>query len=305
MVKELTKFICATACSALFCGYAFCESIPRDFVKVEGATIKGKVNGSNVFMEDWSNVIIDNLYVCDHEVTQKEYETYCNYGGKKTPTESYGKGDDVPAYYVSWYDAIVYCNLRSMDEGLTPVYSLKGETDPKNWKGIVSTDGKYCGPASINPTWNSIKTDGNADGYRLPTEEEWEYIAREVDYNTVFTSYYKFSGSDIIDDVAWYTGNSWVKEQKGNSTVSHPQVKTIKGKNPNNKGIFDMSGNVAEWCWNFSGRNDLLKLQNEPAVRGGSVYSDENMCAAIARSSIFAFMRKEDVGFRVVRLCLE
>lgn len=297
---KMRGLICTAACIALFGGNAFCESVPTDFVKVKGATINGKVNGSNVFMEDWSKVIIDNLYVCDHEVTQKEYETYCNYGGKETPTENYGKGDNVPVYYVSWYDAIVYCNLRSMNEGLTPAYSIKGETDPKKWKGIVSADGKYCGPSIINLTWNTMKYDGGADGYRLLTEEEWEYIARDSSNNLRYDTY---SGSNIIEEVAWYSGNSWITEHKGNSSIRHARVYPIKGKKPNSRSIYDMSGNVAEWCWNWHGQE--LKIKNEPAVRGGSVFSDENNCASVARSSLSAFMRDKGVGFRIARLCIE
>ena len=109
---------------------------------------------------------IGNLWVCDHEVTQKEYETYCKYGGDKDPSYSYGgnkgDGDDYPVYHVNWYDALVYCNLRSMAEGLNPVYKIKkdggadGEltTNPAEWVDIMSDTTvnpvKYCGPSASN-----------------------------------------------------------------------------------------------------------------------------------------------------------
>ena len=73
-----------------------------------------------------------------YEVTQAEYEKYCSYTGTDSPSSSYGDGDNYPAYYVSWYDALVYCNKRSMAEGLTPCYSISDSTDPEDW-GAVPT----------------------------------------------------------------------------------------------------------------------------------------------------------------------
>ncbi|MBQ7158089.1 MAG: hypothetical protein IJS09_01505 [Treponema sp.] len=72
---------------------------------------------------------------------------------------------------MNWYDTIVYCNLRSMAENLTPVYKLGGETDPTNWSGIVGDAGtKFCGPSSSDTAWDGITADFSADGYRLPTD---------------------------------------------------------------------------------------------------------------------------------------
>lgn len=107
-------------------------AVPEGFVTVEGSTVVGgtKFNDTygctGVFVEGRS-VTISTFWICDHEVTQKEYETYCKYGGT-APSDEYGKGDNYPAYYVNWYDAIVYCNLRSKKEGLTPCYKLKIST---------------------------------------------------------------------------------------------------------------------------------------------------------------------------------
>ena len=98
------------------------------FVPVQGKTVSGAVQDSSIFIEG-RTVQIGNLWVCDHEVTQKEYTTYCKYGSS-IPDETNGVGDNYPAYYLNWYDAVVYCNLRSMAENLTPVYKIGNETDP-------------------------------------------------------------------------------------------------------------------------------------------------------------------------------
>ena len=106
--------------------------VPEGFVLIPAGTFQ---MGSN---EGYSNnkpvhevTITKPFYMGKYEVTQAEYEKYCSYGSD-SPSSSYGDGDNYPAYYVSWYDALVYCNKRSIAEGLTPCYSIKGSTDPKD-----------------------------------------------------------------------------------------------------------------------------------------------------------------------------
>ena len=265
------------------------SSVPTGFVKVTGATVSSAVSGSNVFITD-RTVTIPDMYVCDHEVTQAEYEKYCKYGSS-SPSSSYGDGDNYPAYYVNWYDAIVYCNLRSMAENLTPVYAISGETDPKNWTDIVSSDGKYCGPSSSNSTWNGVAMDSSANGYRLPTEAEWEYIAREENKGTT-----TYSGSNTIDDVAWYTANSDSKTHE------------VKGKTANSLGIYDMSGNVYEWCYDWYGSISSSTAASgacsgsDRVLRGGSWINYAGFCEVSYRGIIGRpYVRNYCMGFRLVR----
>ena len=267
-------------------------TISEGFVEVTGTTITGSESwtpSSSVFVSGRS-ITIPDMYVCDHEVTQAEYETYCKYGSS-SPSSSYGYGDNYPVYYVNWYDAIVYCNLRSIDEGLTPAYKIGEETDPAKWSGIVgdSTNG-YCGPSSINSTWNALTYDKEADGYRLPTEAEWEYIAREEGTSTT-----TYSGSDTIDEVAWYSSNS-------------SKTHEVKGKNANSLGIYDMSGNVYEWCYDWYGYTVSSSTADTGASsgsyrvnRGGSWNDYANYASVSGRSNNYPNSRYNNLGFRVVR----
>ena len=267
------------------------------FVPVQGTTVSGAVADSSVFIEG-RTVTIGNLWVCDHEVTQKEYTTYCKYGSS-IPGETYGVGDNYPAYYLSWYDAVVYCNLRSMAENLTPVYKIGEETDPTKWEGIAgNATEKYCGPSKGTSKWDykgtydpdgGIVADFAANGYRLPTEVEWEYIAREAN-----NSAYTYSGSNEIDDVTWYKDNSDGK------------IHEVKGKTANALGIYDMSGNVWEWCFDWAG-----KINSEtPSTgvqtgagrfrRGGNAREKEENCTVFHRAATAPEIRAF-YGLRVVR----
>ena len=264
-------------------------NIPEGFVKVKGTAITGSESWtptSDVFVSGRS-ITIPDMYVCDHEVTQAEYEKYCKYGSS-SPSSSLGDGDNYPAYYVNWYDAIVYCNLRSINEGLTPAYKIGEETDPAKWSGIVgnATNG-YCGPSSRNSTWDELTYDKEANGYRLPTEAEWEYIAREAGTSTT-----TYSGSDTVDEVAWYDNNS--------SNKTHE----VKGKKANSLGIYDMSGNVYEWCYDWNGivssstADTGASSGSSRVLRGGCWYYYDRKCQVSCRSFTDPDSR---FGFRVVR----
>jgi len=235
------------------------------------------------------------FYMGKYEVTQAEYEKYCSYTGSNSPSSSYGDGDNYPAYYVSWYDALVYCNKRSMEENLTPCYSIDGSTDPEHW-GAVPT--AYNDP--LRDTWDAVECNWNANGYRLPTEAEWEYAARAGDNTVDSLTYSGTSDVNKLGDYAWYCDNS-------NSTTHE-----VGTKLPNAFGLYDMSGNVYEWCWNWltDSYDTTTEGGSDPTgasagsyrdYRGGGWSFNSDDCAVSCRYGDYPYYRYYFLGFRVVR----
>lgn len=239
--------------------------IPDGFVKVEGDTITGNETwtpDSQVFVSNRA-ITIPTLWVSDHQVTRGEFKDVM--GTDPSTASAYDKdgnlltGDAVlnnPVNYINWYDAIAYCNKLSVSEGLTPAYIVEGITD---WSAFAYSDI----PSSSNATWNAATCDFEADAYRLPTEAEWEYLARGGES-------YTYAGSNTLDDVAWYTSNT--------SDTGSREVKT---KSANGYGLYDMSGNVWEWCWDRYGTVESYTPESGAASdssrvqRGGSWYGSD------------------------------
>lgn len=216
---------------------------------------------------DGNGTTIPDLLVCEHEVSQIEYQTYCTYG-TDSPSATFGNGDNQPAYYVSWYDALVYCNKRSTAESLTPVYSIGGNTDPDTWGAV---------PTTTDAVWNAVAVDSAANGYRLPTQAEWMYVSK----GGPAADNYAYSGSNNINEVAWYQSNA-------ENSVHVPRAKL-----PNSLGIYDMSGNVFEWAF-----------RSETSYRpifGGSFASANTECTANYMEATMPELRDYKIGFRVVR----
>ena len=259
-----------------------------DFVAVPGATFDGTtaITGSSVFIAN-RTVTIPNLLVCDHEVTQAEYQSVMG------ANPSNFSGTNKPVECVSWYDALVYCNKRSLADGRTPCYKINGKTNPSEW-GTV--------PTSSNSTWNSATCDFVANGYRLPTDAEWEYLARGG--NLTNSGQTTYSGSNTIGDVAWYKVNAY-DVGESNPNYGTQQVKT---KNPNGKTLYDMSGNVYEWCWDWYDSNGITASTpstgaasgSNRVLRGGCWLSNASCCSVSYRNYHSPFIRGNPLGFRVV-----
>jgi sulfatase modifying factor 1 len=191
-------------------------------------------------------------------------------------------GANNPVTRVSWYDVVKWCNARSEMDGLTPVYYTTSAQD------VVYKTGE----TAINI--DAVKW--TANGYRLPTEAEWEYAAKGGMLAQSPPSIY--SGSNAIGDVAWYKTNS------ENTTHSMGQ------KTANELGIYDMSGNVREWCWDWYGSTYPSETtdpkgpsttQTVRLLRGGSFFNYEIVCRVVNRYYLDPKNRNIYYGFRCVK----
>ena len=174
---------------------------------------------------------------------------------------------EMPVNIVNYYDAVIFCNKLSILAGLTPVYKVKKSKDPDTWGYNKNHPEKFK---------KKIEIDEDADGFRLPTCEEWEYAARGGEN-------YEYSGSANLDEVGWYTKNSG------------DQLHKVAKKKANGYGIYDMSGNVYEWCWDVYPYNGDCRY-----YCGGSYSYDDYNCEVDYWSYDHAYYRRSYLGFRIV-----
>ena len=213
------------------------------------------------------------------------------------------KGENLPVEMVNWYAAVEYCNKRSVKEGLKPYYNIDKDHKDRNNK-----PDPHFGDLD-NVKW-TVTVNAGADGYRLPTEAEWEYAADGGQLSKNHT----YSGSDEIDDVAWYWRNSGNEELSGawlwaNIQQNHDQTKSVGSKKPNELGLYDMSGNVREWCWDWYSDTlptNVTDPQGSPSGfgrvwRGGGWMGVAFTTESAFRAGLAANGAGPDQGFRVCR----
>ena len=215
------------------------------------------------FLDSFVKLPGKELRILKTEVTQKLYQDVMG------SNPSYYKGDNNPVENVSWYDAIYFCNKLSEKLGFTPVYAVDGKTDVATWNYTPHERESIEGEISQNLV---------ANGFRLPTVEEWQYAAKGGQN-------YKYSGSNDLDEVGWYDSNSRNK--------THP----VAQKKANGYGLYDMSGNVNEWCWGVYGYTSDSYCGS---LRGGSFNESDYSCEVYLRSNNSAHNRSRGIGFRIV-----
>jgi formylglycine-generating enzyme required for sulfatase activity len=177
---------------------------------------------------------------------------YAQVTGQRPST---AQGDQLPVEGVSWLDAVRFCNALSQREGLAPGYRLHADVEGIEW-------------------------DASADGYRLPTEAEWEHACRA---GTTGPRYGQ------LDEIAWHRGNS------------HERIHDVGGKQPNAWGLYDMLGNVWEWCWDIY---DAEVYGTYRVLRGGGWFDEHWSCRASVRRRSHPTFQIDDVGFRIARSIL-
>ncbi len=252
-----------------------------------------------VFPTARGSVTLGKYAIGKYEVTQQLYTAVM--GSNPSDFQSgtaLGTGETNyllrPVEQVSWYDAITFCNKLSTLMGKTRCYKLSDGTYPEDFGTI---------PTSNNTKWDNATCDWEADGYRLPTECEWECAARGGTYSAGTPWTYTYSGSNTVGNVAWYTSNS----------SSHTWEVGLK--DPNDLGLYDMSGNVNEWCWD--NYNSAAITAETPAtgpatnsssafgrrLQGGSWGGDASSCSVSLRSNFYPYVRFNGRGFRLA--CLQ
>lgn len=240
------------------------------------------------------SINVPDFYISKYEVTQNLYHQIMSENPEANPDPSYFNDTPAekeiqgkrPVERITWYDALEFCNRLSEKEGLNPVYKL-------------SDISRYTKDNAIKRA--TVTADYSKNGYRLPTVSEWIYAANGGHKSKGFVNY---SGSDTLEEVAWCDDNA--------QEMTHQ----VGLKKPNELGLYDMTGNVAEWCWdhewnslfeqrpydNYQGPKDGIKAR---VIKGGSfIY--------LAAGTFFAYennkqvnghegLRYNNVGFRVAR----
>jgi hypothetical protein len=220
--------------------------------------------GRNKNEEQHMVTLTDDFYMSKYVVTQKVTRP---------------SGNEILPQYMSWYGALELCNRYSMLDGLSPAYIVNNSTNPADW-GL--------GSFGRDPTKDIIEIVPGSKGYRIPTEEQWEYACRAG----TKTAYYM--GDTFNDDMGWYEGNA------------NNRIQQVGLKPPNPWGLYDMGGNVLEWCWdeaeiNLDGPWYFYQKAIWRRARGGCYSFDSHTLRSAWRYSIPSYGARDEYCVRLVR----
>lgn len=268
-MKILTLFYMCFALAFVLSAQEMNQSeVPEGIIFVEGGTFQMGSNDGDSDENPVRTEKVNDFYIGMYEVTFDEYDAFCDDWNRKRPSDNgWGRGNR-PVIYVTWRDAIEYCIWRTWKERLNGCYTTYG---------------------------TKVTCDFSANGYRLPTEAEWEYAAKGGNQSMG----YIYAGSNSADSIGWYEDNS--------GGQSH----LVGQKQANELGLYDMSGNVSEWCWDWYKTTAYaiyyVSDQKGPAsgkykvLRSGCLYDSVDNLRTANRLRNVPNVMHSGSGFRIAR----
>lgn len=262
-----------------------------------GSFVMGSENKGKDYNPPRKVTISKGFWMGMYEITQKQYADIT--GVNPCEKSKYGDGAALPVFNISWYEAVEFCNRLSEANGLEPYYTI--DTDGKDKYNISALD---------ENKW-IVRVNEKANGFRLPTEAQWEYSYRAGTKSEFYWG--KSAEWDVSGKYSWHMFNAGVKRYKTGRFwwVKYHKVKKVGTRAPNKFGLYDMSGNAAEWCFDRYNRNyyedgdvtDPSGFQGEytyRVVRGGSMLDSPKDLSSYKRWPVEPFERIGMNGIRVV-----